>query len=192
MIRINLLPVRAARKKENIRRQVSVFFLSILFTVSLMGYYVISMNRKISDLTGKIEATQTELKRYQAIEERVKTIKSQLEALQKKNDVITRLEANRSGPVRFMDALTNVVIADRMWLASLEEKKGELKLGGVATDNKTIADFMTRLEDSPCFKGVDLISSKQIIHKQGNNKQHKKFKKFSITCKVSNKGPETS
>ena len=33
MIRINLLPFRAARKKENVRRQVSVFLLSLVLVV---------------------------------------------------------------------------------------------------------------------------------------------------------------
>ena len=51
-------------------------------------------------------------------------------------------------------------------------------------DNKTIADFMTRLEKSPYFKVVDLISSKQIKEKD------KKFKQFTITCRLSGAGPK--
>ena len=38
MIRINLLPFRSTRQKENIRRQLSVFLLSIILTlVGLTG-----------------------------------------------------------------------------------------------------------------------------------------------------------
>ena len=33
MIRINLLPFRSARKKENIRRQLSIFLLSLILAV---------------------------------------------------------------------------------------------------------------------------------------------------------------
>ena len=39
MIRINLLPFRAARKKENIRRQVSIFLLSLAFLLIILFYY---------------------------------------------------------------------------------------------------------------------------------------------------------
>ena len=39
MIRINLLPFRAARKKENVRRQVSVFLLSFVLIIIGVFYY---------------------------------------------------------------------------------------------------------------------------------------------------------
>ena len=37
MIRINLLPFRAARKKENVRRQISLFLLSLAFLLVVSG-----------------------------------------------------------------------------------------------------------------------------------------------------------
>ena len=185
MIRINLLPVRAARRRENIRRQVSVFALCIVFAVSAMGYLTISMTGKISDLTDKIETAQTNLKRYQAIEKRVNKIKGELQKLHEKMDIIAKLEEKRAGPVQIMDALTGLVVAEKMWLTSLTEGGGKMNLAGVAMDNETIADFMTRLENSPYFKVVDLISSKQV-----KLEKEKKFKKFTMTCRVSNRRPK--
>ncbi len=179
MIRINLLPVRAARKKENIRRQVSIFFLCIVFSLCVMVYFTISTNRKISNLSRDIEIAHAELKKYEAKAKEVRKIKSNLKKLEAKMDVIVKLEANRTGPVRLMDALTGFVVADKMWLTNLTETTGKIKLDGVASDNKTVADFMTSLEGSSLFGGVDLISSKQVQLKPG-----KKFKKFSIACNL--------
>ena len=82
MIKINLLPVREARKKENIRRQVSMFFLSILFAISVMIYLTITMNRSILELTEKIQTAQNDLAKYQAEEREVKKIKSELQKLE--------------------------------------------------------------------------------------------------------------
>lgn len=185
MIRINLLPVRAARKKENIRRQVSIFSLCIVFVFSVMAYLTVSMNNTISDLSGKIEAVRRDLKKYQAIDKQVKKMKSDLQKLKEKMDIIVKLEANRTGPVRLMDALTRLVAADKMWLTSLTETEGKMKLEGVATDNQTVADFMARLEKTPYFKVVDLISSKQV-----KLEKDKKFKQFTITCQLSSGVPE--
>lgn len=185
MIRINLLPVRAARKRENIRRQVSVFALCIVFTVSAMAYLAVFMTGTISDLTAKIEAAQRDLKGYQTAANRVKKIKSELQKLREKTDIIAKLEENRTGPVQIMDALTSLVVAERMWLTSLTQAGGKMDLAGVAMDNKTIADFMTRLENSPYFKVVDLISSKQI-----KLRKDKKFKQFTMTCQLSSRGPK--
>lgn len=184
MIKINLLPVRAARKKENIRYQVSMYLLCVVFSVCVMGYLTISMGSKISHLNQKIESANKDLKKYQAKAKLVRNMKKELKKLEEKVNIIVKLEANRTGPVRMMDALTSVVVSDKMWLTSLEESNGRIKLAGIATDNKTVADFMTYLEKSPHFKGVDLISAKQV------NVKGKKFKKFSITCMASTGAPK--
>ena len=184
MIRINLLPVRAARRRENIRRQVSVFALSVFLVFAVMVYVTIYLGRNISDLNAKIEAAQGELTKLQAISKEVNEIKEKLEKLEAKSNIIDMLEADRAGPVRIMDALTSLVVAEKMWLTSLTETGEKMDLAGVAMDNKTIALFMTRLEKSPYFKVVDLISSKQI------KKEDKKFKQFTITCQLPSREPK--
>lgn len=179
MITINLLPVRAARKKENIRRQVSIFFLCIVFGLCVMVYLTLSMSHKISAITEEIEEAQAELKQYEDKAKQVKKIKAELKKLEDKMDIIVKLEADRTGPVRFMDALTSFVTPEKIWLTSLSETQGRLNLIGVAADNKVVADFMTSLEGSPLFKNIDLVSSKQVDMKEG-----RKFKEFSITCNL--------
>lgn len=186
MIKINLFPVRAALKKENIRRQVSIFFLCIVLSVCLMAYITISMRRTISNLNRDITSTQADLEKYEAIAKQVNKMKQDLKRLEEKMDIIVQLEANRTGPVRFMDALTDVVVADKMWLTSLTESGGNMELKGMATDNKIVADFMTRLEKLPIFGTVDLISSMQI-----RQRQDKKFKQFIITCRMIQGQPKT-
>jgi len=185
MIRINLLPVRAARRRENIRRQVSVFALSVFLVLAVMAYVAIDLGQTISDLNAKIQDAQGELTKLQAISKQVNEIKKKLEKLEAKSNIIVMLEADRGGPVRIMDALTSLVVAEKMWLTSLTETGKKMDLAGVAMDNKTIADFMTRLEKSPYFKVVDLISSKQI-----KLEKDKKFKQFTITCRLSPRGPK--
>ncbi|OEU52993.1 MAG: hypothetical protein BA872_09515 [Desulfobacterales bacterium C00003060] len=184
MIRINLLPVRAARKKENVRRQLCVFSLSVFFALGVMTYIAIHLDGTISDLDVKIENAQQELRRYQAIVKQVKKIKKQLKTLEAKMKVIEMLEANRSGPARIMDALTSLVVANKMWLTSMTQTGGMMNLEGVATDNKTVADFMKRLEVSPSFQKVDLIASKQTTIDQ-----NRKFKRFTITCQPTSSKP---
>jgi type IV pilus assembly protein PilN len=150
-----------------------------------MVYLTFSMNHKISSLNGKIEVAQAEFQKYEAIAKRVKKIKGELRKLEGKMDIIVKLEANRTGPVRFMDALTNFVKPERMWLTGVSESQGSMKLSGVAVDNKIIADFMTGLEGSPYFQKVDLVSSKQVALKGD-----RKFKEFTITCNVGSEEPQ--
>lgn len=178
MIRINLLPVRAARKRENIRRQVSVFLLSVVLVVIIMGKVTSGLGREISELKGKVEDAEAEMLRLEAINKKVEEIKKRLATLKAKRDVIDKLEANRSGPVAVMEELTRRVVAEKMWLNSLSESGGKMTLLGMALDNKTIADFMKELEESPYFGTVDLISSQQV------SMGAMKFMGFTITCAV--------
>jgi len=47
MIKINLLPFRAARKQANIRRQVSIYFLSVVCLMTLMIYLFLSLGQQV-------------------------------------------------------------------------------------------------------------------------------------------------
>jgi len=180
MIRVNLLPVRAARKKENVRRQVSIFFLTIFFGICAMGYLFLSLSGTIGELNDQISNARQELTELQAISRKVKEIQDKLNKLNAKMDIIQKLDTNRTGSVRVMDSLTGLVVAQKMWLTNLNEAGGRMTLNGVAVDNKTIADFMRRLEGSPYFDQVNLVSSKQVGMGEG-----RKFNGFNINCQVS-------
>ena len=73
--------------------------------------------------------------------------------------------------------MTQVIVPKRMWFTNLESKDGTVKIAGIALDNKTVADFMVRLEKSGLFSDVDLKTLKQ--HKVGNSDN---FKSFHISC----------
>ena len=179
MIRINLLPFRAARKKENIRRQISIFLLSFLLVTVAIIYYNMSLNSKMLDLNTRTEKITKELVKYNKINNEIKFIKKKLELLTKKTNVIKNLELSSEDAVRLLDAMTNMVIEKRMWLTMLETKEKTVNIKGVALDNKTVADFMTRLEDSKLFKKVELKTTKQQQFKKTIN-----LKSFEIACET--------
>jgi type IV pilus assembly protein PilN len=176
MIRINLLPFRAARKKENIRRQASIFMLSLAFLLIIFFYYNFSLSNKVDGLNANIKHTKTELAKYTKINDEIAQIKKKLNNLKKKLAVMKTLEANRFEPTRLLDIMTQVVVPKRMWFTHLESKGGKVKINGIALDNKTVADFMVRLEDCGLFKEVDLNTLK--IKKA----QAADLKSFTISC----------
>jgi len=68
---------------------------------------------------------------------------------------------SRKEAVLLLDTMTKMVIEKRMWFTSLEEKVSVLDIRGIALDNKTVADFMTRLEKTEIFQHVKLKSTKK-------------------------------
>lgn len=176
MIRINLLPFRAARKKENIRRQVSVFFLSLLLVAIILVWYNSHLGKRISSLNSKIKETETQIAKYNKINQEIARIKKKLEILKNKTNVIKMLEKSRKDPVHLLDVMTGMVVEKRMWFTNFESKGRAVNISGIALDNKTVADFMVRLENSRLFSSVSLKTLKQHIIK------YTELKSFQIIC----------
>ena len=161
MIRINLLPFRAARKKENIRRQVSIFVLSLAFLLIVLFYINWSLGNQIDNLNAQIKHAKAELTKYDQINKEIAEIKKKLSNLKKKMTVMEALEANRFEPTRLLETMTQVVVPKRMWFTRMDSKDQRVTINGIALDNKTVADFMVRLEKTGLFSDVDLKTLKQ-------------------------------
>jgi len=176
MIRINLLPFRTARKKENVRRQLSVLFSSLFLVIILMFYANIRLNGEIKEVNDKIQRTKTEIAKYEKINKEIAEIKGKLEVLKTKMKVISDLEADRYEPVRLMDAMTKLIVPNRMWFVSFDTTGKTVNISGVAVDSQTVADFMTRLEGSKLFETVNLKTIKKQMVRQAS------LKNFEISC----------
>lgn len=156
MIRINLLPFRAARRKENIKRQITVYFLSIVLALVVMGYLFLNLSSTLSALSVQKDEKKREFARYEVVVRKIKAIEKKVREIQTKLDVIRELEKNKTGPVFLLDEIAMAVPKNRLWLTSLKERKGTLTLTGTAMDNDTVALFMDNLERSKHITSVDL------------------------------------
>lgn len=176
MIRINLLPYRVARKKENIRIQVNVFIGSVVIVVGLLFLFNTFLNRKIDKLNNDISSTKAQVAKYEEINKEIAEIKQKLAVLERKIRVIKSLERDRMAPVQNLDSLYHLVVEKRMWYTQIEEKGNSIKVSGIAIDNQTVADYMTKVEKSERFVDVRLAAVKQ--HKL--QKQDLNLKRFDI------------
>jgi type IV pilus assembly protein PilN len=160
MIRINLLPFRAARKKENIRRQVSIYFLSVIFLFALMGYFFFYLSSTLNGLKAKENELNADLKKYDQVLKTIANLEKKIKEIKAKLTVIKNLESNKTGPVHLLEEISKAVPKEKLWLTSLKESKGTLELKGTAMDNETVALFMTNLEHSDYIQAVELQSTR--------------------------------
>jgi type IV pilus assembly protein PilN len=127
MIRINLIPFRAARKKENIRKQVSIFMLSFVFVMVALVWYNFSLGAKISELDAQIKTTKKQKAAYQEINEEIREIQTKLALLDSKTAVIEKLEQNRREPILLLDTMTSLLVPNRLWFTSFSAREKALK-----------------------------------------------------------------
>jgi type IV pilus assembly protein PilN len=177
MIRINLLPYRAARSKENVRKQISVFLLSFILLIVILVVFNGYLGSKKENLSVKLESLKKEVVTYEEKARQVEEIKQKLDTLNKQIEIVNQLKEYRKKPPTLLAKMTEMVVPGRMQLTNLSSNDQNLTIIGDALDNETIAVFMQRLERSELFLDVILESSKQV------NKQNVDMKQFNIKCK---------
>jgi type IV pilus assembly protein PilN len=177
MIRINLLPFRVARKKENIRRQVSIFFLSIVMISLLLTWYTMGIDKKIVEIRGQISQVKAQISLFKEKADRVTRIKKNLKILEDKLKIVSSLEEKRREQLVLLEELSDKIVPERMWIESMKSDSAHVTLVGVAFDNPTIADFMRNLETSPLFSNIDLKRAK--VQKFKDNVM---LKSFELSC----------
>ena len=180
MIRINLLPIGRRPVEEKIRKEITVFFLLIFFSVSVMVYFHIDHTRTIKQVTAEKKTLDSEIRRYQDRQRQLQELQEKHKMLEQKLGVIEQLRKNRDLQVRVMDQLAIIVPTDQLWIKTLTQKGNTLTLTGVARGNEVIAQFMEALEKSPYIdaNGVVLKQTRQV------KIQGYKLKNFNLSCRV--------
>ena len=192
MIRINLLPFRAARKKENIRRQVSVFFLCLLLVMVVLVWIHFYLGSKQKRLTTNVSDTKKELALYKKKNAEISDIRKKLKDLEMRQNVIKDLEKQRFEPVHIMDELTDKIVPERMWLTRLDIKGNQMDVDGIALDNKTVADFIDKLESLSKLddKKARMYEKVRLNKLQQEEIRNLNMKKFEISALKMVKPPE--
>lgn len=177
MIKINLLPVRAAKKKETALQQIIIFCVVVV----MVGLVVMSLYfvKRIQVSTTKNDITAAnnkinELKNKIGKLEELKTLKEQVK---KKLDVLSQLRKNKTGPAQRLATISDLT-PDQLWLTGYSEAGSEVKISGIAFTEELIAQFMRALEISKDFMSVELTVSEQ------TEMAGTKLKKFDITMKL--------
>lgn len=145
MIRINLLPVRAARKKESVRFQLTVAGLItfFVFSLALAGYF--TLRGEASALSDDITRGNQELEELKKKIGELSKIKEQKRIVEEKLKIIDNLEAARTGPVKLFKNISDA-IPERAWLQSMKDDGVLVVLQGFASDDEAVAEFMRRLQ----------------------------------------------
>lgn len=155
MIRINLLPIRAEKRRENLRQQILMVVGFFLVVIAVVGSIHFTISRQVDSVNQNIGARKREVARLDKIIKEVKNFDKKKRDLKEKIDIISKLEERQRGPSRVLHEVAKV-IPDKMWINKFKDASGKMSMSGIALDNQTIAKFMRSLEESPWFSGVKL------------------------------------
>lgn len=161
MIKINLLPYREKKKKENLVQQIWMISGSFIVFILLLFWLQIWINSSISDVKAKIKESEASLIELDKTIGDLDKFKNDKKELEQKLGVIATLEENRLAPVKTLDYLAGLVPPQNIWLVKITQRNDQLTIEGVGRDNIVVADFMKTIEKFEPIKSVDLVSSKK-------------------------------
>ncbi len=147
MVRINLLPWREQRRREQQRQ----FVISLLTVVVVAGALVYGVDRQIQAET---EAQQTrnhfleqEIARIDKRIAKIRDLESTKKKLLARMTVIQELQHNRPLSVHLMDALVRT-LPDGVYLTGFSQKGTALKIEGIAQSNARVSNYMRNIDHS--------------------------------------------
>ncbi len=177
MIRINLLPVRAAQKKEKLRSQASVLLLCLLLISAACGALYMQQMFTNDELKADIANIDEQNAKLKIELGKVANIEKESADLEKKLSILNSLQADRNGPVLLLDELINA-LPEKVWLTKFTEKNGVISIDGFGDSENTVAKFMNNLEVSPRYQSVILNVTEQSA--VGGIK----MQKFTLSCQA--------
>lgn len=177
MIKINLLPVRAAKKKETAVQQIIIFCLVISVVAAIVLSLYIVKRVQVTATKNDITSANNKINELKAKIGKLEELKTLKEQVKKKLDVLTQLRKNKTGPAQRLATLSNVT-PDQLWLTGYNENGIDIKISGVAYTEELIAQFMRALEASSDYMSVELLVSEQ------TEISGAKLKKFEISMKI--------
>jgi len=168
MIQINLLPVRVQKRKEGARQIASIYLLTIVLAMAIIGFLWISYNQDIASRQNELSALQQEVGKYAKFESELQQLSKRKDLIDRKLLIIKDLQGDRDAVVRMLALLSIQVPPEKMWFDKLAQTGNSVTLEGVAQSNEAIVEFMRNLESSPYIEkgSINLVLSRQLAVKE--------------------------
>ncbi|MBI5874453.1 MAG: PilN domain-containing protein [Deltaproteobacteria bacterium] len=161
MIKINLLPVRAAKKKETIRQQASIAGLSIVLLLIVLGILYFSISKTITGIQESVSGQEKEIARLDKEIGELKNVEGENKVILDKLNIVKQLEVNRRQHLKLFADIAGA-IPEKLWIDSLKEAGQNITIMGFASGDEVVADFMRRLEKNLAPWKVELEIVNQV------------------------------
>lgn len=160
MIRINLLPVKAARKREFGKQQLILLGLAIVIGLLANFFWWQKVNGELTAIQGRIAATKQDIAQLEKTIGEVKSITKEKNALEDKLKVLDNLKKGRTGPVKVLDELASI-IPQKVWVLEFAENGGTVAMKGNAVTYEDLSVFSKKLKGSKHFTDVVIRKASQ-------------------------------
>ncbi len=166
MARINLLPWREERRKEQLRQFLSMLGLSVFMMVLVILAVHLQYNRMISAQESRNNFMKNEITTVEKQIREINALAKEKKRLLARMEVIQQLQRNRPSIVHLFEEMVKV-IPEGAHIQSLKQKGKKLTINGIAQSNARVSAYMRNIDGSPWLTKPQL----NVIQKKGSSKK---------------------
>lgn len=177
MIRVNLLPIRKARRRSQGRMQLILFGGVIAILVAILAVVHLYYHDQLSQWQEEVEEAEATISELEEETAGIEDLEREAQELSAQLEALNELEARRVGPVQMLDELQAMLSPPRdeedrvaqlrrdwnvewdtrrLWISDFQEGDGSFRLNGYAGNADDVAEFLQRMTTAVYFDNVEL------------------------------------
>ncbi|MBI5626163.1 MAG: PilN domain-containing protein [Nitrosomonadales bacterium] len=181
MMRINLLPHRAEKRRARQIQFIAFSVISVLLGAMLVGFVQVAIGTQISYQERRNTYLKDETAKLDAQIAEIKKLREETKALLERKDTVEKLQSDRSDAVHLLDQMLRI-LPEGVYLKSLKQSGKKINLVGYSQSNARVSTLMRAIDDSPWLESATLVvvSSTRV----GNNRISEFTLNFSLSVKA--------
>ena len=156
MIRINLLPHRAEKRKAQQIQFIAFSVISVILGAVIVGFAHVAIMTQIDNQERRNEYLKKETVILDKQIDEIKKLREQTKSLLARKNVVENLQSTRSDVVHLLDQMLRI-LPDGVYLKSIKQVGNKISLVGYAQSNARVSTLMRAIEDSPWLQAPTLI-----------------------------------
>ena len=156
MIRINLLPHRAEKRKARQVQFIAFSVISLVLAAVVVGLVHVAISAEIAYQERRNQYLKQEIAVLDKQIDEIKRLREQTAALMARKMVVENLQSTRADVVHLLDQMLRILPEGVYW-KTLKQTGNKINLVGYAQSNARISTLMRSIEDSPRLESPILV-----------------------------------
>src|SRR5512146_2356648 len=156
MIRINLLPHRAEKRRARQIQFGAFSLISVVLGALLVGFVHVAIGTQIDYQERRNEYLRQETAVLDKQIAEIKKLREQTQSLLARKTVVENLQSTRYDVVHLFDQMLRI-LPDGVYLKTLKQVGNKISIVGYAQSNARVSTLMRSIEDSPWLDSPVLI-----------------------------------
>ncbi len=156
MIRVNLLPHRAEKRKARQIQFIVLSAISLVLGALMVGFVHVAISTQISYQERRNAYLKQEIAVLDKQIEEIKKLREQTQSLLARKTVVENLQSTRSDVVHLLDQMLRI-LPEGVYLKTLKQSGYRISIVGYAQSNARVSTLMRSIEDSPWLDSPALV-----------------------------------